>query len=130
LFYPYCERLHFTCIQNSKKYWMFCIHIILYYDTSSRSHPSAWKWNGAISVFQVHCRNKDKIVSHFGSQNIVQCDVVDYFVMLHRQTIDFILPFYNRFLNSIAVKCIVEIGKVTTVWSGEVRSIIYNQINL
>lgn len=50
--------------------------------------------------------------------------------MLSRLTVNFIFACYNRFLSSIAVKCIVEIGKVATVRAGEVGSVIYNQMNL
>jgi hypothetical protein len=83
------------------------------------------KLEGALGVFKVNCRNKDKTVSYFGMQNVVQCDV-----MLRRLNVNFILACYDRFLSSIAVNCIVEIGKVATVRAGEVGSVIYNEMNL
>lgn len=78
----------------------------------------------------MHCRNEDKTLNYFGSQNVVQYGVMSYFVMLSRLTVNFIVACYNRFLSSIAVKCIVETGKVATVRAGEVASVIYNQMNL
>lgn len=78
----------------------------------------------------MHCRNKDKTLCYFGSQNVVQCGVMSYFVMLSGLTVNFIVTCYNRFLSSIAVKCILESGKVATVRAGELGSVIYNQMNL
>jgi hypothetical protein len=69
-------------------------------------------------------------MSYFGSQNVVQYGFINCFVMLRRPTIEFILVCYNRFLSSIALKCIVKTGKVATVRAVEIGSIIYNQMNL